>query len=275
MSTPKYRGSTGTLHRLAAPFRALATLDLRSIPETFASVGTWWRTMEPRRRKRTSAVGGAALLLILGAGIYLALPRFQPDYDDADIDDIFDYTLLSDEFNNLPVEERLKLLGKLVSRLKNMGSGDSMLLASFAAGIAGSAREQIERNASRLAIDLWDKHAKDYGSVPAAEREKFLEQAFVDFARTMEAVGGEIRDVSDDERINEVRKQAQRDREAMGNSNNQPPPQALGRVFEFMNNNIGSHANPEQKTRGLQMMRDMTRTFRGQDISTGKPKGPG
>ena len=272
---PTYRGNESLASRLLAPFRAIATLDLRSIPDALASVGTWWRTMEPRRRQRTSIIGGAALLLLISGGVYLALPRFQPDYDDADIDDIFDYTLLSDEFNNLPVEERLKLLGKLVSRLKNMGSGDSMLLASFAAGIAGSAREQIERNASRLAIDLWDKHAKDYGSVPADEREKFLEQAFVDFSRTMEAVGGEIRDVSDADRINEVRKQAQRDREAMGDGNNAPPPQALGRMFEFMNNNIGSHANPEQKTRGLQMMRDMTRTFRGQDIATGKPKGPG
>ncbi len=272
MSTPIYRGSTGPLNKLAAPLRAIATFDVRSIPGAFASLGTWWRTMEPRGRRRTGGIAGGVLLLLIGVGVYFAMPRFQPDYEDGDLDDIFDYTLLSDEFNNLPVEERLKLIGQLVSRLKNMGSGDSLLLASFASGIAGSAREQIERNASRLAIDLWDKHAKDYASVPLEEREKFLEQAFVDFSRTMEAVGGEVRDISDADRINEVRRQAQRDREAMGDANNAPPPQALGRMFEFMNNNVGGHASPEQRTRGLQMMRDMTRTFRGQDISTGKPK---
>jgi hypothetical protein len=61
----------------------------------------------------------------------------------------------------------------------------------------------------------------------------------------------------------------------MRDPNNQPPGEALGRVFEFMNNNVGSHATPEQRTRGLQMMRDMTRMFRGQDIATGKPLGPG
>ena len=96
---PTYRGSTGILSKLSAPFRAIATLDLRSIPDALASVGTWWRTMEPRRRQRTSIVGGAALLLLLSGGIYLSLPRFQPDYDDADIDDIFDYT-----FAELPKE---------------------------------------------------------------------------------------------------------------------------------------------------------------------------
>jgi len=238
----------------------------------------WWRdrtaTDELRRKTVTQlGVGGGTLALALGLGLYFWLrPIPQPDYMDDPLDDIFDYTLLTDEFNALPVEERMKLIGQLVQRLKNMDSGESVLLASFAAGVAGSARTQLQANASRLAIDLWDKYAKDYDVVKIEDREEYLEQAYIDMVKTMEALGGEPRDVSDAERINEVRAQAQRDREAMRNSENQPPAEAMGQVFSIMAKNLGSRANPAQRARGTQMMRDMVRHFRNQDVATGKPK---
>ena len=241
-------------------------------------VRSWWagRTDTPERRRRTMRtlwITGMVMVLVGGAGLFAAYgPVFQPDYRRGKLDRVMNYTLLTDEFNNLPVEKRMELIGQLVQRLRKMDAGDSVLLAGFASGVAGAAREKLEENASRLAIDLWDKHAKDYDTVPAEEREEFLEQAFVDFQKTMEAVGGRVREVSDSDRINEVRKQAASDRQALRDPENQPPPEAIGRMVSVMNRTLGSNANPTQRVRGAQMMRDMVRHFRGQDISTGKPK---
>lgn len=247
------------------------------------NLARWWsdrtRTDEDRRRTFIRlGTGGGAAALVIGLALYFWLrPIPQPDYATAGMDEVFNYTLLTDEFNALPIEERMRLIGQLVERLKGMDGQDSVLLASFAAGIAGAARDQIEQNGARLAIDMWDKYAKDYDRVKPEDREQFLEDVFVDMIKTVEALGGEPRDVSDSERINEVRSQAQRDRAALREGRVQPPPEAIGRVAAFMNNAISKNQNAAQRARGAQMMRDMVRHFRGQDIATGKPKvgGPG
>jgi hypothetical protein len=265
--------SAGATHRLSLRDR------LRQVEDTARdAVGGWWtrQTSTPARKRRLGICGGV-LVLLLGGGAWMIWgPHFQPDYDTAAMDDIFDYTLLRDEFNNLPVEKRLELLGKLVQRMRGMDANDSVLLAAFAAGIGGQARKQLEENASRLAIDLWDKHAKDYEKMPLEKREKFLDDAAVDFIKTMETIAGEPRDISDEQRLKELKDQAKRDTDwAKKNPDRMPDGKAMGRMAAVMNNNVGSHATPVQRARGAQMMRDMMRHFRGQDISTGKPKDPG
>lgn len=271
---------TTLLQNLATPPRAprYRRFELR-MPE---GLRRWWDTqMSGGRRERTVRrlkIGAGVACLGAAIGLYFLLrPVPQPDYLDDPIDEVFNYTLLTDEFNNLPVEKRMQLIGELVKRLKSMSGNDSVLMAAFASGIAGAARDQIERNASRLAIDMWDKYAKDYDKVPADKRGDFLEQTFIDFTKSMEAAAGQPRDISDADRINEVRRQATRDRQSLrDNPERQPPAAVLGRMFQFMNNNVGGHANPQQRQRGQQLMRDMTRHFRGQDVSTGKPlNGPG
>ena len=246
-----------------------------------ARAGAWWqrRTATPALKRRTMralwAVAGVAAVGA-GVGFYFALrPVPEPDYATTGLDDVFNYTLLTDEFNKLPVEERLRLMGQLVQRLQSMGGSDSMLLAAFAAGIEGSARQQIERNISTMMVDVWDKWAKDYPKVDPKERDTFLDKTFVDFTKMMEAVGGKPRNVSDEQRLAEVKRQSARDRQAIKNGDG-PPPEALAGMFGMMKNTVGGYANPAQQARGAQMMRDMVRHFRGQDISTGKPLiGPG
>ncbi|MBI1189281.1 MAG: hypothetical protein GC200_01180 [Tepidisphaera sp.] len=239
----------------------------------------WQRaTATPQLRRRTMRVlwtlAGVAALGA-GTGLYFALrPVPEPDYATADLDTVFNYTLLTDEFNKLPVEERLRLMGQLIQRLKGMSGSDSMLLAAFAAGIEGSARDQIQRNISVLVVDVWDKWAKDYPNIPPDQRGQFLDKTFVDFTKMMEALGGQPRDVSDEQRLAEVKRQSARDRAALKDGKG-PPPEAMAGMFGMMKNTIGGYANPMQQARGSQMMRDMIRHFRGQDLSTGKPLGPG
>lgn len=246
------------------------------IGESIDSISGWWKGRSPNFRKR--ALFSLAVLLIGGgvATYFIVRPVPQPNYDTAGLDDVFNYTLLTDEFNKLPVERRLELMGKLVSRLKKMSAGDSMLLAAFASGIAGSARDQIERNASKLAIDVWDKYAVDYAAVKPENREEYLDKTFVEFTKMMEvAVDGKPSDKSDDERISEMKKQVERDRERLRDPDRTPTGEEMGRFLSFVNGNVGGHATAQQRTRGQAMLRDMARHFRGQDISTGKQKGPG
>jgi hypothetical protein len=236
--------------------------------------GGAWLHATPTR-KRNVLIACAIALVAGSAGGYFALrPTPQPDYMTADLDAIFDFTLLSDEFNKLPIDERLKLMQQLVSRLKNMSSSDSMMLGAFAAGIAGAARDQLEENGSRLAIDAWDKFAVDYASVPDADRAAYLDKTFVEMSKMMEVVAnGAPRDVSDEKRLEEMRAEVARNREMMqSNPDAMPSGEQMGEIFTFMNFTVGSHATVQQRTRGQQMMRDMVRHFRGRDTQTGKPR---
>lgn len=253
-----------TVSRITARFRRGP--DVR---EVFDSVR---RRLAGTPQKRAlllkrAKLGGPALLAVLGLSAWLVLrPVPQPDYRKDSLRKVFNYTLLTDEFNRLPVEQRLELIGQLVSRLKNMSSGDSAMLAAFAAGIAGAAREQLEENASRLAIDLWDKYAEQYKDVKAEDRGAWLDATFIEFTKSMETVAGEPRDIPDEQRLAEVRRQAQRDLEQF-RSGRLPPGRMMGRAFDFARNGVGAHAAPTQRTRGQLLMRDMVRRMRGEDVS--------
>lgn len=213
------------------------------------------------------------LALTLGIGLWLWMrPVPQPDYASDDMEDVLSYTLLTDEFNRLPVDERLKLLTELIARIRTMGSGDSVAMAAFAAAIdSDKLRKQVEANASRLALDVWDKFALDYNRVPTEQKSVYLDQVFLDMTKLMETVGGgSPSEMTDEERLADARKQAQRDQKAL-QSGQGPTGGQLARMTDFMRNRMGPNSSPQQQQRGMQLMRDMTRHLRDQDASTGKP----
>lgn len=260
-----------TNSELAASVQRFASRWRRgpTVGESWERLKLWFvGTPERKRRTRKAAtIGGPILLAAIALLAWLILrPVPQPDYSKDNLKKVFNFTLLTDEFNRLPVEERLKLLGELVNRLKGMSAGDSALMAAFAAGIAGKAREQMLENASRLAIDLWDKWAAGYSHVPPDQRDVYLDNAYVEFTKMMEAVGGESRDVSDAERLEEARRQAARDQKNMQEGRT-PPARMMGRAFTFLDRDVGKNSSPQQRARGLLMMRDMADRMR-----SGPPK---
>lgn len=215
----------------------------------------------------------AALVIGASVGAWLALrPVPEPDYALDPMDDVLNFTLLTDEFNKLPIDERLKLLAELVQRIKTMSSDDSALMAAFAASInTDRLRAQLEQNASGLVLDLWDKFALDYQKQPEAAQGAYLDDVFLSMVKTMEAVAGVTSTKTDEERLKEAGEQARRDEQNL-QSGRGPTAGQLARMADMMRNRLGSHASPQQQQRGMQLMRDMTRHLRGQDPETGKKK---
>lgn len=238
------------------------------------------QTDTPERAKRFKILGfstGALALVAVGLGLYLALrPYPMPDYDDDPLDDIFNYTLFQDEFNNLPVEERVRLVGSLIKRVEGMGSSDGTLLAAFASGISGSAREQLEENAAQMMLDFMDKFAHDYPSLDDPEaQEEALKSRIVDMIRLANEFDGSPSTRSDDELLERAMRDARRDQDAMRDPSNGPSLGGISRMADMMENRIGAKGTPHQRARITRYMRDMTRYLRGEDLATGKPKGGG
>ncbi|MCB9859589.1 MAG: hypothetical protein H6815_03980 [Phycisphaeraceae bacterium] len=233
---------------------------------------------DEQSRRRTFRIGGIVLgcivLPLLVWGVWSIIPRRTPNYDTGRIDKLMNFTLLTNEFNNLPIQKRLELLGTLRERFEKMSATESVLLASFAGGIMGKARAQIEENVSMLMIDMWDQYANGYDNVPLEDRARYLDTSLVDMVRAMETLAGEESGMSDNQIVTEMHEQAQRDAKAIREGKG-PPPRAIGRLAEFFNNNVRVHSSPSQQIRGQQMMLDMVRHMRGQDIATGKPLKPG
>ncbi|MEO1534676.1 MAG: hypothetical protein AAFS11_03830 [Planctomycetota bacterium] len=226
---------------------------------------------DPKQAKRIRGALGALGGLAIGGGMVWAvltlMPVPKPDYDTGAIDDVLGYTLLTTEFDQLPLEERIDLIGQVVKRVESMNAEEGTLMAAFAAGIAGEAREQLEENAAGVMIDIWDEFAPGYQRITdAAEREAYLEQATADMIRLFERMDGDPTEKTDDELLADAREQAERDRDRFTDPMRGPSTAGLARFATFMNREIGDRASPQQRARIARISRDMTRYLRGEDL---------
>ena len=243
---------------------------------------SWRLRLTPRQQviaKRAGALGGLSLLLVGGIWAILAFaPRPTPDYFDDDMEDILEYTLLSDDFNSLPIERRMELLRDLVQRLKTLSGEDSAAMAAFAATIKKEMRRQMERNIKQLAADTIDIYANDYSRIPPDEQHRFLDDAIIGFTEMMEQIAGENSPLPRDrgERLTVIKDQAKRDVGTLRENDERPSARRVAQFFEFIHNDQENISDPVQRGRNARFMRDMTRHLRGQDIATGRPRnGPG
>lgn len=235
------------------------------------AVSETWKTRPNVRRGAISAL--AVMLCASAAMAYVSLrTRPVPDVFAADLTDVLDYTLVSDDFNKLPVKERLRLLQDFMRRLRAMDSGDSAAMAAFAAGITGKARAQLQKNAERLAVDLWDDFAKDYTKVDPADKDAYLNQAAIDFTKMMESLAGVERDIDDDKRLKEMQRQAKRDEQQMPGAGRAVDPAAVGAFLGLIDRVGQGNTSPTQRDRMAEFGRDMTRHLRGYEDKREAPK---
>lgn len=230
-----------------------------------------WKTK--KARKISIPVAGA-LALVIGVGAYLHYrPTPMPDFREDPLDRVFGYTLLTADFNKLPVEQRLELVATLTQRLGNMSASDAGLMAAFAAGIAGEGRRQLEENFSTLMIDTWDLLAAEHETSSPEERERSAEDAYVRLVRILSTFDGRPDERSREDILDEGRREARRGVERL--AERRPSDRRTSRLFRFANEDVGGQASPQQRGRISVLMRDMTRTLRGEDVMTGRPKDPG
>ncbi|MCH9057721.1 MAG: hypothetical protein IIB55_03730 [Planctomycetes bacterium] len=222
-----------------------------------------------RRTRRIARIAAPIAVILLALSLWLWLrPYPEPDFATGRIDALMNFTLLRDEFNRLSVEDRLRLLGQLRERLSGLTAGESVLLAAFAGGIMHEARDQLEQNMSRLAIDMWDQYARDYQHVQPDRRGQYLDDAYIGIVRAMETLGGQPSDKSDSVILREAHTQARRHLHPTRRGEG-PSGAAMGILFSVLSDSVGQHAGPQQRQRGQLMMRDMARRMRGETSGGG------
>ncbi|MGH7244979.1 MAG: hypothetical protein ACREJD_16310 [Phycisphaerales bacterium] len=226
-----------------------------------ARLATIWKT--PASRNRLVIAACAALLI--GGGLtgyqYWRL-HHRPNYELDPVDDLAEFTFLRGDFNSLPIKERLKLIKDFADRIRNASSGDSALLASFAAGISGKARDQIQENGARLMLDMVDSSAMDYAKVAPEDRGAFLEKSVIEWTRIGDQVSGRG-DRTDEEILADVRKQTNDRDEMRKKMGPEKSAKMAAGIVGFLNGNVANHANPVQSQRTLQMMSDVSKHFSG------------
>lgn len=243
----------------------------------------WIRTFlrEPQMRmpRRIAALAVVLSLTLVGMWtISRLIPRPQPDFSNDDLGEVLEFALLTDGFNNLPLDERLKLIKDLVARMKTMSEDDAPIMAAFAATIKDEMRKQIERNVKKLAADMVDDYAKRYTEVDPRDAAAFLDDSIIEFTHLMEDIAGEKSPLptKSDERLAAIKTQAKKDEARFREDRSRMDPERAARFFDFIHDPEGNTVDPVQRGRSVKFMRDMTRHLRGQDTSTGKPlSGPG
>ncbi|MGD9693225.1 MAG: hypothetical protein AB7G17_09185 [Phycisphaerales bacterium] len=226
------------------------------------------------KQSRALGITVGALGLLCGASIaYSALrPISVPDAQRARLPKILSFALLDADFNKLPVRERLELVLSLAKRMQGMNAGDSALVAAFAAGIRGQAREQLETNARTLASDLMADYGKQYTAIPDDQKEAFLESTAVEWSKLMEQLTGEERNVSDAERLSEMRDQAKRDAERGRQTDRRLTADRASNFMRMVQSDFSRYSSPNDRASSALFLRDMTRTLRGRDPATNEPK---
>lgn len=229
-------------------------------------------------------LGGSLALVGLVAGASVAWSELRPirppnTFNDP-FRDVLGFALLDKDFNRLPIEERIRLLQEMAEKIRGLSSGDSAMMAAFAAGITGKAREQLEANLRTLMVDLVDKFALDYARSTEADREKAMEQCLLQMFELTNKLRMDEPKQGDDtpaQNLAEVRESASARAERMkGDANkSQVDSSDVAGVFQWVQSDVSKYSDPSERARTTRFMRDAVRYMRGQDINTGKAKKKG
>lgn len=220
------------------------------------------------RRRRELIVGGAFLLAVAAIAIGLSwwwASRWRPPPSifDSPVDDALGYLALPD-FSKLPVEERMRFLMELADRFRGLEPSESAAAAAFLAAVVGPAREQLHENARMLAKDVLAGAAAQYLELPESERGAFIDKWVADWMRMGERITrGEERNRSDDERLEEARRDMRRNRERMAERGGGAAPAltdgSAARFMDFWQSEVEKAATPREQGQIVRFMEDVRR----------------
>jgi hypothetical protein len=182
------------------------------------SLPSWWEIrdrLETHRRRLVAAVAIAATLGLAGGAWAWWSSRWKPPPSifDTPVDDVLGY-LAIDDFNQLPLEERVRFMIEFANRFRGVEQSESAVMAAFFAGLTVKSKEQLRQNARTLAKDILADGAATYVNLPDKERGAFIDQWLVRWSKVGEEIAmGEPRQRSDEDRIDEFRREARRGQE--------------------------------------------------------------
>lgn len=224
-------------------------------------------------------VGIAVASLGVFTGAVVAYQSFGPIHTPSaltdPLDDVLGFALLDADFNRLPLEKRIELAKEIAARIRSMNGRDSTMLAAFAAGIAGKARDQLADNLSGMMVDLFDSYAQKYTEAPDDQKENLIESSLLELLQLQHDLdpAGVTGDTPPQEELAQMKKDAtdraqKRTDRAPSNVRRTNAEETLAQVEKDVN----TRTNPAQRARTVRFMRDTVRYLRGQSIKTGKPK---
>ena len=231
----------------------------KSVSETFEDLT---ELLSERRKEFLSGLG--VVLLCAAVAFFMwwwYVVRWQapPSIFGSPVQNVLGY-LAMDDFSQLPLEERVRFLMEFSDRFRVMEQSESATMAAFLAGISGPVRETATNNVRVLAKDILMDGASDYVNLPFSERSEFLDDWVVRWTKVGERMAlGEEREKTDEERVSEMKSQAERDSTRELDESRIPDLTAVSavRFMDFWAQDVESTASPREQGQIVVFMTDL------------------
>lgn len=239
--------------------------------------GMWARII---RSGKPIGIVIAALGVLAGSvmGVRAFAPISPPDSFTDPLDDVLGFALLDADFSRLPLEKRIELAKEIAARLRSLSAQESALMAAFAAGIAGKARERLQDNLATLMVDLFDSYAQRYARIPPDQKERFIQESLLEMIALQQELDptAEPATESPQESLDEIKSGSTRraERRAAGGGATSITRSRAEDSLTRIEQDVNTRTSPAERGRTVRFMRDTVRYLRSQDIDTGKPKRP-
>ncbi len=222
-------------------------------------------TLRNRSRELIRAAMILALLLFLSGGVWWWVSvrwRPPPSIFDTPVNDVLAY-LAMDDFNELPLDQRMKFLLELSNRFRGMESSDSAAMAGFFAGLTGPFRKQMTQNFRILARDILVQGASGYFDVSPSDQGKYIDDWVVNWTKMGEKITtGKESERSDKERIERIKSQSGRNEERM--KENKVPSLDEDGALGFMSiwqKEVEVTASPKQQGQISRFLQDVRKRY--------------
>ena len=190
---------------------------------------------------------------------YVVRWQAPPSIFDSPVQNVLGY-LAMDDFSQLPLEERVQFLLEFSDRFRGMEQSESATMAAFLAGISGPVRETATENVRTLAKDILVDGASDYVNLPFSERGEFLDAWVIRWTKVGERMAmGEEREKTDEERVADMKSQADRDTTRELDESRIPDLTAVSavRFMDFWSSEVESTASPREQGQIVVFMTDL------------------
>ncbi|MGA0873542.1 MAG: hypothetical protein ACO3SJ_11750, partial [Phycisphaerales bacterium] len=155
---------------------------------------------------------------------------------------------------------------EFANRFRGVEQSESAVMAAFFAGLTVNAKEQLRQNARTLAKDILAEGAATYVNLPDKERGEFIDAWLVRWSKVGEEIAmGEPRQRSDEDRIDEFRREARRGQERQAERRVDISLTEVGaaRFLDLWQSDVEKAATPREQGQITRFMVDVRKRLTG------------